>query len=457
MLNKRLVFLLVAVIMVLSFAAGCSQQAPAPQETGPATQDEKPPEDSKPADDGDKAGDKNPVSLQVSIVETDFIDAWEDQIKPSFEDEYPWITLEAVSLGEDKLDYHQTHAAAKDLPPVMQTDVAEFYHNLVDEGILLDLSVYDVANDIPQSYKEAYTHNGVLFGLTQGAAFDALYLNMQILEEAGWTEPPKNWDEFIACSKDIKEKTDKAVLTVAGDKNTTAWMPFESILLNVIGDELGEGGYEELIRSGELVLTDYPLVAERLGQLAPYMMTGSASNSEDAVTAVMTDGTCAMAIAGNWTANNIIAGIAEATGDESYAKMVLIPFNDPGKPLWLAATPESSFGVSKVDDPDLEEARDLFFNWIFQPENFKYIQNARGTIPVLTTMTSEHTVLPPAVAEFSEETKNATAFAMSFNNITSTVNNDVQTLLNDLYSGNKKADDTVKEIQALWQADPLIK
>lgn len=445
MATKRLLAFLVTVLMVISLFSACtstteetSADAATSEETTVAASDE-----------------KTPVTLQVSIVETDWLDAWEDQMKPAFEAEYPWITLEAVSLGEEKRDYHTTHAAAGDLPPVMQVDVGGIYNDLVDEGMLIDLSDTEAAANIPQSYKDAYTYNGVLFGLTQGAAFDALFINMDILADAGWTEAPANWDEFIQCCKDVVDKTGKAAVTVAGAKNTTMWMPFESILLNTIGDQIGQGAYEEQIRNGTLDIAAYPEVAERLAQLAPYMMTGSSQNSEDDVTAIMTDGSCAMAIAGNWTANNICSGIATATGSEDAAKMVLPPFNDAGKDLWLSATPESAFGMSEVDDPNVAEARDLFFNWLFQPENFKYIQNARGTIPVLTNMTAEQTVLPEAVALFSEETKTAITFAMSFNNVTATVNGDVQIVLSDLFTGNVTATEAVASIQALYSADPL--
>ena len=452
---KKLVSLLTVLLMALSLFA-CAQQSTEATEPAAAETATEPATDAT-ADTAVAAEDKTPVTLEVSIVETDFIDAWEDSIKPAFEAQYPWITLEAVALGEEKLTFHQTRVAANDLPPVMQTDVYEFYHELVDEGLLLDLSTYDAASMIPQSYKDAYTWNGTLYGLTQGAAFDALYLNMKILEEAGWTEAPANWDEFIQCCKDITEKTDKAALTVAGAKDTTAWMPFESILLNVIGSEIGQGAYEKMIGDGTLDLSAYPLVTERLAQLAPYMMTGSAQNSEDDVAAIMADGTCAMAIGGNWTANNTCSGIATAAGDESYAKMIIPPFNSAGEGVWLSATPESAFGLSKVDDPNLAEARDLFFNWIFLPENFKYIQNARGTIPVLSDMTAEQTVLPAAVTPFSESTKSATTFAMSFSVVTAATNSAVQTLLNDLYSGNITASEATAGIQAAYAADPLSK
>lgn len=431
-MKKAIALLLVVLVSMSLFANGSQEAAPS-------------------------ANGKTPVTLQVSIVETDWLDAWEDGMKPAFEAEYTWIKLEAVALGEEKRDYHATHAASNDLPPVMQTDVGGLYYDLVEEGILLDLSGYEAAANIPQSYKDAYTYNGVLYGLTQGAAFDALFLNMAILKEAGWDKAPANWAEFIQCCDDVVKKTGKAALTVAGAKNTTMWMPFETIVVNVLGDKLGAGVYETQIRSGKLDIVSEPEIAKRLGQLAPYMMTGSSQNSEDDVTAIMAEGTCAMAIAGNWTASNICSAIGTATGAEANALMIVPPFNDAGKKVWLSATPESAFGLSKVDDPNVAEARDLFYNWLFKPENFKWIQNARGTLPVLTNMTADQVKLPDAVKVFSTATQSANTFSMSFNNVTETVNKDVQRVLGDLFSGNKGAETTVAEIQKLYAADPWNK
>lgn len=431
-MKKMIAFLLVVLVSMSLFANGSQEAA-------------------------SSASGKTPVTLQVSIVETDWLDAWEDGMKPAFEAEYPWITLEAVSLGEEKRDYHATHAASNDLPPVMQTDVGGLYYDLVDEGILLDVSGYDAAANIPQSYKDAYTYKGVLYGLTQGAAFDALFLNMAILKKAGWDKAPSNWDEFIQCCDDVVKKTGKAALTVAGAKNTTMWMPFETIIVNVLGDKLGAGVYETQIRSGKLDIVSEPEIAKRLGQLAPYLMTGSSQNSEDDVTAIMAEGSCAMAIAGNWTASNICSAIGTASGAESNALMIVPPFNDAGKKVWLSATPESAFGLSKVEDKNVAEARDLFYNWLFKPENFKWIQNARGTLPVLTDMTADQVKLPDAVKVFSTATQSANTFSMSFNNVTETVNRDVQRALGDLFSGNKGAQETVAEIQKLYSADPWTK
>ena len=72
-------------------------------------------------------------------------------------------------------------------------------------------------------------------------------------------------------------------------------------------------------------------------------------------------------------------------------------------------------------------------------------------------MGSDLVVLPDTVKVFSAATQSATPFSMSFNNVTETVNADVQTALADVFSGNSTGADAVAKIQALYAADPLIK
>ena len=396
------------------------------------------------------AADKTPVTLETWIVQTDWSDTWDNQMKPKFEAEYPWITLEAVGIGQETVDYIRTRIASGSVPDIWQVDNNPTTYDAIEAGFLMDLKDLEVSQHIPQAYREAFMYDGILFGLTQGAAFSVLYLNMKILEDAGWTAAPSNWSEFIQCCEDIKTKTGVMPLTLAGEKTTTCWMLMELITANVLGDELGLGVYEEKFLDGTLDFASNPKIAERLGQVAPYMLTGTASMTEDDVTAAMADGAAAMCIAGNWTANNIVSAIETAAGDAKYVKAVLAPFNEEGKEVWISISPETAFGLSKAPaEPEVVEAREIFFNWLLQPENFAFIQNARGTVPVLDTMTAEQIKLPAAIAEIVPAMGAAKFVKMGFNTWTNEFMDGACTTLKDVYGGNRNAQDAVVKITEL--------
>jgi len=449
---KKLIALLLALVMIVGLVAcGAKEEAAAPAatEAAPAAT-EAAPEAEAPAEEHE------PVVLEVSIVEADWSDTWYDDLKPMFEDEYPWITLQDVGSGEDKQVFTATRAAANNLPPVAEVAPRDTWKDLVDAGLLLDVTGYDAAADIPQNYKDFFTHNGVCYGLTQGAAFDALYVNLAILKEAGWDTVPTCWDEFIQCCADIQAKTDATPITYVGTSNPGCHMMLENIAANVIADQIGGGAaFENAVKDGSLKLTDYPEVAARLNQLRHYMLEGSTCNKEDDVIAIMNDGTCAFAFAGNWIAASVCAGIEEATGDASLVGMIAPPFNDAGKPCYLAAVPENGFGIAKVDDPNLAEACDIFFEWIMEPEHFKYIQNARGTIPVLTSLKAEDIVLPAAAASFQAQTQQTQVFTRIATCVGSEVLSDNGTVLRDFYTGNVDVDTALAKISDRWAADPI--
>ncbi|HHT65290.1 MAG: ABC transporter substrate-binding protein [Caldicoprobacterales bacterium] len=436
---KRVLVSLLALLMIFSLVACAGTPTTPPDATKQPDTPDTP---------GNDTGGKEPVTIESWIVQTDWLDSW-DVMKQRFEDEYSWIEVLNVGTGEVGIDFFTTRLASKDIPEIVQVDNRPLYYTAVDEGWLQDLSGREVAKHIPDAYKEAYTYNGVLFGITQGAAFSVLYLNMDILGQAGWTEPPTNWDEFIQCCKDIQEKTDAAPFTMAGDKTTTNWMPFEIIIANAVGEELGFGVYEEKFKNGSFDFTAWPEITEKLAEMAAYAMPGTASYTEDDVTAIMGDGSAAMCFAGNWTANNIVTAISEVTGSTDSVLAVVPPLNNAGKGQWTSVSPETAFGLSNEDDSEAKvEAREIFFDWVFEPENFAIIQNARGTVPVLTNMSEDLIKLPEPIAANLTNFNNTPYVLMGFNLWTTVFEDSANTGLRDVYSGNKDAATVVQGMTA---------
>lgn len=434
---KKLIAHLLAFVMVFSLTA-CTTKTETATDAAPVQTEAK---QEVPIEEHEN------VSIEVMIVQTDWSDAW-DEMEGRFEEQYPWINVENVGLGEAVDDFAAARAAAENLPSIIQIDQKDLYRNLVDEGKIADASKYDCAANIPQAYLDAFVYNDIVMGLTQGAAYSVMYYNMDLLKAAGWDAQPTNWDEFIQCCEDI-QATGVAPLTIAGAKTTTIWMLYELILANTIGDTVGAEAYQEAFKNGKFDFTAYPEVTEKLNQISKYFLEGSATMSEDDVTAAMTDGLAAMAIGGNWTATTCLSGM-----EENYeATAGLVPFNAVGAPTWGSASPETAFGVTI--DPNRTEAEqeavDIFYNWVFQPENFMLIQNARGTIPVLTTMTEDQIVLPAQIAAIISDLTSAPFVKMGFNLWTVEFKEAACTALCDVVAGNGTAEDAVNTMWAITQ------
>lgn len=389
------------------------------------------------------------VVIEFSGVESDWRDAW-DGVKAKFETEYPWIEVQAVNI-EASADFNATRAAAGDLPDMVMMSRQLQTLALAKEGRLKDLSNRPVYEHTPKSYTDTFSDYGITWGITRGAAFGVMYYNMDILSQAGWNKVPENWEEFIQCCADIKGKLDIAPLAVSGGKVTPMNFILELITVNSIGDEIGgQGKFEELFKDGKLDFTAYPVIAEKLAQIAPYCIEGSATMNEDDVTAAVTDGLAAMALAGNWTAGALIDGLTECTGDNALVAASLPPFNDPGKQVWATVSPEDGFCLSTDGSEDEQEAAQIFFDWLFSPENFKEVQNARGTVPVMDNLTDDMLVLSDQIKSCVPVLNSAPFVTMMFNLWTPDFKEIEVTAMKDLLGGNITAQEAVATI---WEAE----
>lgn len=333
------------------------------------------------------------------MQDIDAIDAWHE-LMDKFMAEYPHITLELMDSQEN---YFATILATNDMPDYINPAMSEQARAMIDAGLIQDISGTEVYQHLPQAYRDAETYNGVCLGVPQGTAFSVMFYNMKILEEAGWTEKPTNRDEFLQCCADVKAAGYDA-LTLAGDKTTCCFMLYECVLANIAGPEIGQAGYEEAFKNGTLDFTSYPDAITLLDDISQYIMPGTTAYTEDDVVSAMASGNVAMCLAGNWSAGNICSAIETVTGDAAYVDANLPPFNAEGEEAWISVSPESVIAMSAVDEGEAHnEARILFYEYIWEPENYAILQNARGVVPVIDNMGEEYIQLDESIAALVSE------------------------------------------------------
>ena len=452
---KKMIALLLALVMLFSVTA-CGAKAESTEEATQTTTTE-PETETEPVSEEEEeepAAEENreTVVVEAYIVQADWADAW-DEMEARFEEQYPWIDVEAVGSGDESADFIATRNAVNNLPDVTQIDMNNLWRTLADESKVMDLTGRDVCNYIPQSYLDSFTYNGQLLGITQGAAFSVMYYNMQMLNEAGWETVPANWDELLQCCADL-QATGYAPLAISGSYHVGLWMLVELILANEVGAELGQGVYEEQFMNGNFDFTAYPELVTKLEAIFPYVLTGSASMGQDDMISAMAYGNAAMCLGGNWVAATMIDSIASCTGDAALAAASLPPFQDEGDPCWISVSPETAFGITadETRSADEQEAAEIFFDWLFLPENFMLIQNARGTVPVLGSMTEEHIVLPDSISGILADMNAAPYVKMGFNLYTAEFIDTASTALLDFLSGNRTAQAAVDTMWATEQS-----
>ncbi len=422
---KKLIAMLLAAAMVLSLAA-CSTAEPAAQEAeAPKAQGEK-------------------VTLYIYQQDIDAPDAWHE-LMDKYMAENPNVTLELMDSQEN---YFATVLATGDCPDIINPAMSEQSRAMIDAGLIYDVSGTEVYKHMGQFYKDAETYNGVCLGIPQGAAFTAMFYNMAILEECGWTAVPRDADEFLKMCADVTAKGYDAI-TFAGGNTTCCFMPFECVFPEYAG--MSAADYEAKFKDGSIDFNN-AAAAEFFDKFAAFVMPGTTANTEDDVVSAMATGEVACCIAGNWSSGNLVPAIESIAG-EGKCMCSLVPFQKAGNPMWTSVSPESTVGMSAKTEN--LEARLAFFEWLWKPENYQILAKARGVVPVTDDMTEEYIRLDAPIAAIVADVSAAPSVSMGFNLWSGEAETIMTTALNDLYAGNANAADCLAQMTEAVKASHL--
>ncbi|MDO4808762.1 MAG: extracellular solute-binding protein [Eubacteriales bacterium] len=425
---KKFMAMLLAAVMVLSLAACAS---------GPAATGEAP---------AATAAAGETITLYIYQQDIDAPDAWHETMD-KYMAENPNVKLELMDSQEN---YFATILATGDMPDIINPAMSEQARAMIDAGLIYDVSTTEVYKHLGQFYKDAETYNGVCLGIPQGAAFTCMFYNMKILNDCGWTEVPKNADEFFKCLADCAGKGYDAI-TFAGANTTCNFMPFECSWPEYAG--VSAADYEAKFKDGTLDFNNADAAAF-LDQLAKYVMPGTTANTEDDVVSAMATGEVACCIAGNWSSGNIVPAI-EGVAGEGNCKCSLPPFQKAGNAAWTSVSPESTCAISAKGSEAQIKARVEFFEWLWKPENYQILAKARGIVPVTDDMTEEYIRLDAPVAAIVGDVGAAPSVSMGFNLWSNAAQDKMCTALNDVYAGNKSGADCLKEMTEAIAADHL--
>jgi multiple sugar transport system substrate-binding protein/raffinose/stachyose/melibiose transport system substrate-binding protein len=253
---------------------------------------------------------------------------------------------------------------------------------IVDSDRLMPLDDFWTANDldtvIPASLKPISTYGGKIYNIPQNAHIVGFFYNPKVLAEAGVTEPPKTWDEFIAMADKIKAA---GVAPFAlGSKNLwPAQYWFDYSVSRTAGPD-----YRQKLMAGEAAYTD-PEVAtamelwKSLVDSDYFVENANAYDWTDAADQVA-KGEAAMTLMGTW-----ITGYWDGNGLKAGEDYAFFPF-----PIVDADIPEVVHGsidgwVVPADSKAPEAAKELIA-WMLKPENQAEWAKGQGALAATTTV-----------------------------------------------------------------------
>lgn len=148
------------------------------------------------------AEEKKPVTLTIWQNPADEMEK-DRTLRKQFMEEYPYITLDVVQTPENT-DILSAMAAGT-APSICINGYPQF-KTLSYQGAYLCLDDYvkewDDWSNFDDVQKESFSVNGSVYGIPGGKYALGIAYNKRHFEEAGITEPPATWEEFLEdCKK----------------------------------------------------------------------------------------------------------------------------------------------------------------------------------------------------------------------------------------------------------------
>lgn len=317
-MKKKAVSLLMCALLSISMLAGCGNSGAAQSGNADAgkTEEKAASNEAAPADTGsqDKAeandessgGDESAVTLTWAVFETDNYTAevWQ-HIIDTFEADNPGIKIEKVLMtGDSRPQFLKTMLAAGNMPDINIDPV--------------DLASTDgIYAEVPEELLERYedtaiaTYNGKH---TLVPAYKALrnqcYYHKDQFEEAGITEEPKTWEEFVEVCEKLKA-AGKVPLMGAGASDI--WATSFGYWTGVSNSDIMKAysDFNAQVLNGELSWTD-SVIVDSLNKWqdlinAGYYHKGSMSFSYTQAQSEFLSGSTAMFMDGAWAAPTLDA------------------------------------------------------------------------------------------------------------------------------------------------------
>lgn len=311
---------------------------------------------------------------------------WEETCIQNFVAEHPNVTVETEFLADDPYKVKiQTYMAANDVPDVFFAWSASNYMTPLINGnfiVPLNSADYDSYNFMAGA-REAFTYDGILYGLPSQEDFWVMYFNEKIFEENN-VAIPTNWDEWLTAVKAFNDAGVTPIALNGGDK----WS-LVVVWQNII-DQLCAG--PEKVRAalaGDITFSDTPEFAEALKLFREMIDANGFQQSfltADEATAqnLFTSGQAAMYLWGSWSMSMAEdQQISEDVRTHIRAAKVPCAPNAAGSSNDICLNYGAGYVVGVNEDENVQKYSKMLLDYMLSPENYAKFNWENGIlIPV---------------------------------------------------------------------------
>ena len=318
---------------------------------------------------GGQKGTQETVVLTCAIHIPDIPEKFGEFLE-IFASEHPYIKIDYTTI-EDVETFLKPKAATGLMPDFTSINGGDFGADLVERGILVDVSDTAAAKNTVEAVKPQFTSpSGKLFGIAGGVSSSLIYYQKAVFDDLGLSTP-QNWDEFLKVNESIKGAGKTAIIITPADGTiaNTAWS--HGFANNIVPDN---PDYFQKFDAGTMnldteahadVFAKVKILADR-----GYTQEGLVSTAYMDGNQMYVQGKSVQHFAGTW-----LAGMLLPTEFET--DVYPAPWNAAGKTKVPIVATETGWAVA--ESPHKREAI-MLLDWLNGP-GFHYYQNARGNIP----------------------------------------------------------------------------
>ncbi len=222
----------------------------------------------------------------------------------------------------------------------------------------------DTKANWPAGVVGAASIGGTLYGIPNEIDVYALNYNKRLFEEAGITEAPKTWDEFLAAAEKLTDKSKGQ----QGFGMINSWAagvlhPFSSLLVSNGGDLVVDG---KPVLDSQQAKETFELYEKLIssGYSDPAMATADA-NTTGPFLDNFVSGKTGMIIMANWWESALKAGMGDSFADIATAPIPVGPSGDKARSIsysWMTVV------NAKASEEEQAAAWD-FLNWLNGPDS----------------------------------------------------------------------------------------
>ncbi len=342
--------------------------------------------------------DGDDVTLNFMFITGGENEFYNEILPELINEQFPNIEIEVEELPSDNYKSTiQMKFASGEGPDMFEWWPDKQAEPLVEAGYCLDLSDLECIGDFREDMVESFTFDDKNYAVPLGSSFLTTWYNQELFKEAGISEVPMNWDEFIACCDALKEKGITPI--VMGDKDAYV-IQFGTYMMGASCIYNDNPDFDDQLYTGETKFTDdgWKETIEKYQYLYDngYVMEDTLGLSHDQARQAFIDGKAAMTFDGSFGWEALMADGAT----EFERGIFMLPSNEKDEELVYNLTPAE--GIFAGANEGHEDAIKAVMSYWFTEGTplFEAWSESNDNIPVHKSLSDEREMIQEYMARY---------------------------------------------------------